>query len=712
MIRGALLAISLFVVANCAAAQSVTVRSGEHDGHTRLVAQVPHGTEWALTQKKNGARLKVAIDDVRFETGSVFARLSSARLSTLSQARSGAELDMEFGCDCAASAFLYQGTMIVIDIAPVDVLPPLGPLLVSVPDISQGFEQEQSASDRAPKPFALPLLEQGLQRIEERLSTRFVQGADRDVLDLNLAGQGPRRVPEVHDLEDLPDLEPNFRVSSVLEDLPGFPVPDIQPVPSRPACLTRAEIGFDSWSDGRSFSEQIADLRVGLFEEFDRVDSETVMKLARLYAFHGFGIEALQVLDLTTSQSSDRDRIAAIARIIDDQTVAEPNPFESLQRCTSDAALWSVLSEQTLRSDADLEAIEQAFPRLPDHLQRHFGPSLANILVEGQKLEAARRILRTIDRVEPESRPEVGRAKAAVASAEGDDPQTEALLNEVISSPDAVLEAPLALAQLIEKRWGERGAVSAQEVDLAAAYVLEFRRSEIGSMMLQAHAVALSLSDQFDAAVDLAESLPASEGRAGTLNQVMLMVAERSDDVTFLRRTLGLADDFVSDLSTETAIALSDRLAMLGFASKAHFFASRPQDSIKRSERARLRARAALLGGRPHQAMLELADDDSVQADLLRIEVARIVGDFEKAGELSKKLGTLNEADRYFWLANLTDQTADQNGQFAKIAATTRALANQPARNPAKPLTDAAYLLKDSEDTRQKIAELLAALDP
>ena len=125
MIRAALLTSVLIAVAGVACAQDVTVRSGEHDGYTRLVVKVPPDTDWILKQTKNGARLNVALEGVKFQTDSVFQRLTQNRLSAISQSNADDALLMEFGCDCAATAFLYRDTMIVVDIAPGSFLPPL-----------------------------------------------------------------------------------------------------------------------------------------------------------------------------------------------------------------------------------------------------------------------------------------------------------------------------------------------------------------------------------------------------------------------------------------------------------------------------------------------------------------------------------------------------------------------------------------------------------
>ncbi|NVO56130.1 hypothetical protein HW561_10055 [Rhodobacteraceae bacterium B1Z28] len=708
MTRTCVLASLLITMATGAASQEITVRSGEHDGYTRLVFNVPPGTDWVLAQRKNGARLTVAMDDVTYRTGPVFGRLSTNRLASLSQTKPGAALEMEFGCDCVASAFLFQKSMIVVDIEPGTSLPPL---IADIPLPVSRQEVQNVQPPKTPAPVAalnLSLLNRNGQGFKDQLSIRLLQGADRHILDLNLAPIGPRSSLTAESTTLPPDLSSNVSLSTVLDDLVGLPRAEFPQIEAKPICFSSAELGFNGWSDARPFPDQVAEFRAGLFHEFDRLDDARVVDLAKLYAFHGFGAEASSVLGLLETQPSDAAWVSTIARVVDERQTIAPNPFGGLQHCNSDAALWAVLTEQALASDARLEVVEQSFARLPDHLRRNLGPRLSSILVDAEELEAARRILRSVDRVERNGHPDVSQAKAEVAEAEGDDTRAEALLTEIIAAPDAAIEAPLALARLVEKRWADRGAVSSQELGLAASYATEFRRSEIGPLMMRTHAIALGLSHEFDTAFDLVRALPQGDDAAGTLNRHLQLLAERSDDVIFLRQTLEMPSDMVDALTIDTAIALSERFASLGFATQTFALANRQHDTTRRSDRARLRARAALMNGRPHQAMLELAEDTSEDAAALRVQAMDAIEDFASAGGMLRDLGDTGAANRYFWLAGLRELIdAEAVGKFADLNETTQALSNPPVRLLDTPLADAANMLRDSEAARQQIAELL-----
>ncbi|WP_170329691.1 hypothetical protein [Ruegeria arenilitoris] len=710
MTRFALIVSALFAAATGAAARDATVRSGEHDGYTRLVVQVPPDTGWVLQQTKNGARLNVALEDVAFITGAVFQRLTRNRLAAISQAEPGAPLELEFGCDCVATAFLFKNTMIVVDIAPGTFQPPLTSDIPGLALPKAPKKNTPPGLDHSTAAVELPLLNLNASGFEDQLATRLLQGADRGIVDLKIAPVGPRAPTGNQSLFNPSGLALNIQVTSILDDLNGLLGPSIPLLERRPPCVSSAELAFDDWSDKHPFAEQASRLRAGLYQEFDTIDKSRALQLAKLYAYFGFGAEAIRVLELLDEYTPETERIAAIARVLDGSPLSDANVFAGLQRCESDVAFWAILTEGRLRDDANLTAIEQTFVRLPNHLRRHTGPMLSNILVEAQELEAARRVLRSVGRVEHLASASTTQAKAKVAAAEHDGPLAETLLTEAIEAPDATLEAPLALARLVDKRWVERGSISPHQLDLAESYTVEFRRSDIGPLMRQTHAVALSLGQEFDAALDVVAELQTRD-TAETLDRVVLVLTERADDATFLRRVLTLSHDQSQELTTDTAVIVADRLARLGFFTQARALAKRPQDSLKRRERARLRAKAALYDQRPHQAILELADDSSEEASPIRAEAFQKAGDFEAAGDLLRVSGRLEESNRLFWLADLTDKAVLEEGEkYSRITETTQDLVTSPSRLPEKPLADARALLQDSEATRKRIRKLFATL--
>ncbi|WP_171240322.1 hypothetical protein [Ruegeria sp. HKCCA5491] len=709
MIRAGILAAVLMGLARAAVAQDVPVRSGEHEGYTRLVVQVPANTGWTLAQTKNGARLSVALDGVKFDTRSVFRRLTQDRLAAISQSTPGGALEMQFGCDCVASSFLHNKTMIVVDITPAALLPEISgdippPLLPKTTPAQNPLKQTQ-----LPEALSLPLLSLNAQQLESQLSTRLLQGADRELVDLRIAPVGPRASIAQEPVLAPMDPGANITVTSALDELDEFLDAGIIPNERQPQCLSSADLSFRTWGGTKPFPELVSALRSAMYQEFDTLDETKVLELAKLYASHGFGAEAIQALGLLDPNSRESERINAIAQYMDDGQVSGSNPFKGQQGCDSDAALWGVLTEGNLSGDVRLKTVEQTFQRLPKHLRRQVGPALAEILTEGKELEAARRVLRAIDRVSDYSTARASQAKATVATAEGDGQRAETHLADVISSSDTTVEAPLALARLVEKRWFDRGSVSAKEVELAASYAVEFRGSEFQPMTQRTHAVALSLNHEFDQALNLLGEIPKDAEYEVALNRVTQMLVERADDTTFLRRTLIMSKRNTYALSTETAVAVATRLASLGFAGPAHSMVSRIQDKTQKSDRARVRAQSALQSNRPHQALLELATTPSTDAVDLRAQALQATGDFAAAANVLRASGQHEAANRLFWLANLNDEVkTEHDDRFSQASQSTQFLSQPLTRSPDRPLADARELLQHSANTRREIAALLS----
>jgi len=701
MIRRLYLSLFLVALSTAAVAQSLRVRSGEHDGFTRLVVQMPAGTAWNLRQQRNGAELDVALEDAVFDTRSVFDRLSERRLIAITQAKPGEPLTLAFGCDCVATAFLHRATMIVIDIAPGQFVPPptVDLTQVNVP------EPPEEKSDPA-IPLALPLLEFSRRDLETQLMSRILQGADRDVVDLHLSDVGPRQTNVIGPVRVQESLTDNLQVSSVLDELRGLGGLTETLLNPQPPCISDAQLDFASWSDGQPLDQQVARLRTDLFGEFDRVQPERAVALAKTYAFHGFGAEAVQVIDLLSEHSPSADQIAAIAHVVDGRSIPAPNPFAGQQRCAGDAALWAVLTEQTLQTDAELNAIEQSFAALPPHLRRLFGPDLAEILVEADRLEASRRVLRSTERVDEFGNTATVMAQASIADAEGDEARAETLLADASTAPDAAEVSALALARLVEKRWSDRGAMSQQDLDLAAAYSVELRKSDLGPMMKRAHALALGLNQDFEAALALIRSAPDDKDWRRTHDQILRLMAERADDIVFLAHVLNLPAKARDDLSIETAISVSDRLVDLGFAQQAFTLANRSSDTIRRADRARLRARAVMLNGRPREALLQVSDDQSDAGREIRAQALIQAKDFEAAAAALQELGEPEVAARYLWLAGLTNGR-DASGRFGDIARLEQSLTQSMEREPERPLADAAVLLEQSAQSRAQITDML-----
>lgn len=110
------LAVALAVLAAAGVrAEPVAVRSGEHPGFTRLVLDFATLPDWTMVEDGTARQFIFDGPPVRFEAGSVFARIGRQRIRGL---RAGMNrLDLDLGCACAVTAAALPGGRLVIDVS-------------------------------------------------------------------------------------------------------------------------------------------------------------------------------------------------------------------------------------------------------------------------------------------------------------------------------------------------------------------------------------------------------------------------------------------------------------------------------------------------------------------------------------------------------------------------------------------------------------------
>lgn len=106
----------LLVLPAVAAAQVVPVRTGEHDGYTRVVLDFERLPEWEVTSGER--RISLETDTrLSFDLSEVYRRIGEDRIDRLVQPSPGA-LDILLNCDCAARTFELRNEGLVIDVRP------------------------------------------------------------------------------------------------------------------------------------------------------------------------------------------------------------------------------------------------------------------------------------------------------------------------------------------------------------------------------------------------------------------------------------------------------------------------------------------------------------------------------------------------------------------------------------------------------------------
>ena len=722
-----LLALMTIGAAAPAVAERLAVRSGEHPTFTRLVMKLPEGADWSLRTGTSEAELTLSLPGVEFDTQGVFARIPRERLAKLQQSGPGAPLRLTFGCFCEAKAFVEAGNYLVVDIRKSNASRPIALKLPVV------LPPPPSAPAPAPRvePVTLPLdlpldlpqrnseatltqILPGQRRTELRLLTQITRAVDQDVLDIapNVVAieTGTSDPPEGLDLAQTLGISENIRVATVIDrDLYG--VSDhMSTTPTKRTCSAIEDLELAQWGEPDGFADHIGILRNQVVTEAGDIDPDVVAKLARQYIYFGFGAEALTTLAMHPDPSQVSWELPLLAQLLDTGEPLETDDLSGLQHCDGPISLWSVLAQDTLDTDANTQAITNAFAKLPEHLQFQLGPRLGMILTRAGDKVATRAVLRILNRSLPSPTPEVSLVEAEVARLDGDHEEYQGKLETVVENTSDSEQAPRALIALLEDRWSLRQGFSETDTELLAAHAHEFRKSELGTELQRAYVLALALNGQFDDGFAELAKLDADQ-RPASLNRALTLLTERADDVSFLKLALEHGSQRPGTLTRETVDGMAERLIDLGFYKQALDLLDDPVKGRVAQNRKFLLARAALGLNLPHRAQLELLGTSGPEASRLRARALQQKGELSAAAEQLVESGQLDEAARALWLTEDWEQMPDVESDFTRAAELSIDLKPTETIEIPNRLSEARNLISESENARAAISELLDAIN-
>ncbi len=737
MMRVRLICFLLFLAATPVSAQTVVVRSGEHATFTRLVMKIGEGADWSVSNQGREVRVNVDQPDIRFDLGGVFKKIPRTRLRQVAQRERGGPLELSLNCNCAVEGFLQAENYLVIDIRdstgtefylkprlqPVDLaayrfqLGTGGATTDGRPAVKHRKEAQGGPPVEAPsgagksgKVISQTLSEQRLLAQIERaasqgLLTPVTRFADEET-EIGLPPSEPVIAPA--------KAEINIASTTVIDrDLSAI-ASTLDELSGEPTCLPDSVVAVPDWADERPFADQIGELRASLFGEFDQLDAEIALDLARTYIHFGFGAEAERVLTLVPDPSPELDALQALTRIVDGSAIEGANPFLGQSGCAQDFALWSTLADPEKIDMSQSDALLRAFANLPRHLRHQLGPRLSRSLNKLEHNELAAAVLRDIDRSSGSTGPSHDLAEAEVESATGKTEIVVEKIEKVVASDSDV--SPEALIKLIDMHYLEKKALRPDVPELAASYATEHRQGKWGSELRRVHAMSLALAGRFEAAfeaLDVSAELDGPALAAAASGPVLELLAQNADDVTFLTFALPLAEPSDRKLPASLAANLSERLLALGFPQQAQAIIKKATPRGMSREDRLLRANIALANGLPHRAMIEVLNLTDPEASAIRARAMQANGDYEMAGQVLLDAESPENAARNLWLGDAWDELplAD-DPRYLRLAELSTRLAKESEKNDeTAPLAGARSLLDDSVGARSEIAEILSELD-
>jgi len=419
--RIALLAIWVSLAGWPAAAQTVTIRSGEHASFSRLVLYFPTDAGWQLGRSDRGYRLLSMDDSVRFDTSGVFDFMPRSRI--LSVADGPARLDLEVTCRCHADAFEYRPGIVVVDIK--DGAPPTDARFEARIDTDDTRETDQERRAAAPRPLPAPRFPLGGARPQlspmasppQALMSEVPDATflfERGLPDETVASLGSQLAMTLADAMAAGDLVPSRGSTERLDGRPlaaGVSVRTARIAQQERSetedrCLPDAMFDVTAWRGDLAPTETLAQARATFLDDIDAPDEAAVIAVARRHVALGFGAEAALIVSAFPVESEEGGIVAAMAVIVDNPEAPdlgsnESSALRSQQGCGTAAELWALLAAPAGAVDGarpDIDAVVRVVSALPIHLRRHLAPEVSRRLRALGENEAASMVRSSVTR--------------------------------------------------------------------------------------------------------------------------------------------------------------------------------------------------------------------------------------------------------------------------------------------------------------------------
>ncbi|WP_394180905.1 hypothetical protein [Yoonia maritima] len=589
----------LMLCGTLASAKPISVQTGEHPSFTRMVFHLSADTNWQLGRVDQGYMLQTSSRD-GFDLRRFYDRIPRNRVTRVDQVGDD-RLRISVPCDCQAEAFLLRPDILVVDVhdgspsqgSPYEepfhlitdgwqttarkhqyVLPndAILPLLNPASSATRpAFESAEPVVVDDEDEHRGPIQEEDLDEFEDSivqsLARGLTQGAlDRGKHDARRTALDDMRVRQRFDGVDvrLPGLTAHTNIdSAAMAD-----VGQGDHTQSGSSCLPDTYFNIENWADDRPFSTQLADARGALSLEFDENEETEVLRLARFYAYFGFGLEAIDTLEIDGSYSQERLYLTQIAHILDG-TPATSDLFVEQVSCPSYVSLWAMLAMGgALDAKPNRAGILKTFKTLPTHLQQHLGPRLSDRFVAMGDDDAAIQVLASIH-----GYTDIGESgalpSANLANALSNDDKASEILGGLARENKRM--SPEAMMGFLNDAIVTGIFIEEADFILADALRYENARSPIAHDLVEVQFNARLGQNQFEQALELVTV--ARMLTTGSVDPMYAAFAQRAaehmTDADFLEFAFGSAPDLFSNNSRQV---IARRLSDLGFSERAIAF--------------------------------------------------------------------------------------------------------------------------------------------
>ncbi len=719
--------------------QPIAIQTGEHPTFTRVVLSIPVNAEWRLGRNETGYILRLPTQD-GYDLSNFYDLIPRDRIESVVQNADDGELSLRTSCACSADAFLYRPDILVIDIR--DGAPEAGsPFELALDkrstDIRQ-IDQNNAEPYNIPSKRFLPLisspvlgqltevampepeptiatevtntngetssLDDDLASLEQSIALSLARGLSQGILEPDLGTSDA--VSSDNEALTLAlgldgALAPGLRARTSVDQAAIPEDPAVAVTQSGDTCLSGRHFDVGSWGDERPYAVQISEARAALTQEFDQINQQAVLDLARRFVFFGFGREANQTLEIDGVRSVERHHLATIARIVDDDPV-EVGLFDQQVSCQSPVALWAMLAQKNGAQDAQVDrtSVLRAFKALPFDLQTHLGPRLADRFIAIGDMDGASQAIAVV-RADPDPTIDATIAQTDLTRALGQPAEATEVLAELADTD--IRMTPQAMAKYLTE--AVKNSLPLNDDDFLLADALRFESAQlpvVGELSVAQVRAYIYLGEIVAASALIAEE--AAEIGADRLfdlrNEIAIAAVTRLDPVDFLTFAF---DDEVGPISYGTENRVARRLLDLGFPDAAQTLIIDIIDGEPEEARRYLRAEASLAMNDVERATAALDGLTTDRANALRRVIDDTLADNVLIPDMSAaEVSETNQWRRGDW--NDLGQSEDPVLQAVSAAVLEQEVAEL---DTSTPLASGRALLNRSAQSRGLLDDLL-----
>ena len=744
MIRVLLTTVLLLVFAGIGRANTVTVRSGEHEGFSRLVLEFPKPVDWQFGRTEDGYELRLPDAGSTYDLSQVYRLIDKTRVAAVWTSPDQGSLFIGLGCACHAIPFEYRPGVVVIDIK--DGPPPHGssfelaldaataPASVDTMAQDSGSDADvgapaynwislyranskESVQMSAPgfgllaEPLSVPQVNLGLQTLRDSVLHQMSRSASAGIIDMEMPQVDKTGADDALNGAQI-RIGESDNMSTRLGDAP-------QEVMSKEGmkCFTDEQLAIAEWGDDRPIAQQMAEAMAGLVGEFDRVDTDALAKAVHFELHLGFGAEARVLLEALPSNGPDVAIWKSMAHILDDEP--DPDPaFLGMASCDTNAALWAILGDPAPKKGDLVQsgAAIRAASALPIHLRRYLGPRLAGRFLELDDPSDAIAVQSAILRASGDAGANVELMAAKIDEKSGAYADADARMKSLLTESGP--ENPEVLVSSVESRTARGLPISKDMVTALEAMAREREGTAQAARYDSALLLARAASGDFESAFAQLSARPEAEA------DLWRLLAKLGDDNAVLAHATLLPDTAAPKSAAPVSMRLAERMLELGLAAQAHKWAS-----LTSEPEPMLLATIAMGQHDAAEVLRVLSDVQTQEALLLKATASTMIGDHSAAAAIYAELGQVdaqwNAVNRSRdWKTLASDAPDPWKGAAAVVEGVQSADANaadaaaslaQPGQSSdgtsiPGPLAKGRMLVDQSVSARESINRLLATV--